>query len=165
MIKNQTVIKVGISDLNIAIAPNVIRTSGLGSCVGIVVYDLPRKIAGLAHIMLPESSLTRQGKINEFKYADTAIPILIEQVTKAGAKRSALKAKIAGGASMFQFNSGSDIMKIGARNIEAVQNQLQRLDIPLIASDVGGSHGRTIVFDPITGQLLIRTVYKEEKLI
>jgi len=165
MIKSGKVIKVGISDLKIAKSPHVIRTSGLGSCVGIIIYDLKKQTSGLAHIMLPDSTVTRQDKINTFKYADTAIPILIERVLQTGARHSALQAKIAGGARMFQFNSGSDVMKIGARNIEAVKAHLEHANIPIIASDVGGNQGRTIEFDPSTGKLGIRTVYKEEKYI
>src|SRR5699024_12868192 len=119
MIKSGKVIKVGISDVNIAKSTHVIRTSGLGSCVGIVIYDLKKQTSGLAHIMLPDSTVTRQDKLNTFKYADTAIPILIERVLQTGARHSASQAKIAGSARMFQFNSGSDIMKHTARNIEA----------------------------------------------
>lgn len=165
MIKTETVITVGISDLDIAQAPELIRTSGLGSCVGIVIYDLKRKVGGLSHIMLPDSSAGRQDNMNAFKYADTAIPILVKKVIQAGAIQSALRAKIAGGARMFQFASGSDIMKIGSRNIEAVKMHLKNYNIAISASDVGGNHGRTIVFDSNTGKLYIRTVYKEKKYI
>src|SRR5699024_12188453 len=118
MIKSGKVIKVGISDLKIAKSPHVIRTSGLGSCVGIIIYDLKKQTSGLAHIMLPDSTVTRQDKINTFKYADTAIPILIERVLQTGARHSALQAKITGGARMFQFNYGSDVIKICAINTE-----------------------------------------------
>src|SRR5699024_4506045 len=106
-----------------------------------------------------------QDKINTFKYADTAIPILIERVLQTGARHSALQAKIAGGARMFQFNSGSDVMKNGARIIEAVKAHSEYAIITIIASDVAGNQGRTIEIDPSTGKLGSRTVYKEEKYI
>src|SRR5690625_4749710 len=99
-----TVVKVGIADLNTVTAPDTIRTSGLGSCVGVVIYDTANKIAGLAHVMLPDSALTKQAEFNEYKYADTAIDILVDQLVRIGARKSHLKAKIAGGAQMFQFN-------------------------------------------------------------
>ena len=68
-----TVIKVGIADMNVVQSPNTIRTSGLGSCVGIVLYSPIKPIAGLAHIMLPEASIAKSGSLNKAKFADTAI--------------------------------------------------------------------------------------------
>lgn len=165
MNKGRVIVRVGISDLNTVSAPDCIRTSGLGSCVGVVVYDLQKKVAGLAHIMLPESSLTRQKEFNPFKYADTAMPILIENLIEIGARKFSLQAKLAGGAQMFQFSSGSDIMRIGPRNVKAVEQLLKEYNIPIIASDVGGNSGRTIEFDPSTGLLMIRTVNKGEAFI
>ncbi|MGX1900367.1 chemotaxis protein CheD, partial [Thermolongibacillus altinsuensis] len=66
------VVKIGIADMNVVKAPNLIRTCGLGSCVGVVVYDLGREIAGMAHVMLPDSSLSKVDEVNVAKYADTA---------------------------------------------------------------------------------------------
>lgn len=152
------VVKVGIAELDIVKAPNLIRTSGLGSCVGAVIYDLQIGLAGLVHVMLPDSTLAKTGMINEAKYADTGISVLIEQLLKKGAQRRHLKAKIAGGAQMFQFASSNDLMRIGPRNVEAVKHELKKNGIPLIAEDVGGNNGRTIEFNPKTGVLQIRTV-------
>ncbi len=163
--KKLPVVSVGIADHNVVKAPNKIRTSGLGSCVGVVIYDQFRKIAGLVHIMLPDSSLTRQKEFNKFKYADTGIDALIDRLVVMGARKSQLKAKIAGGAQMFQFQSTSDMMRIGPRNVEAVKERLQYHHIPVISSDTGGSKGRTIEFDPETAKLKIRTVNQGEKYI
>ncbi|WP_067729423.1 chemotaxis protein CheD [Oceanobacillus damuensis] len=165
MNKTSTVVKVGIADLNLVIAPGTIRTSGLGSCVGVVIYDATKKIAGLSHILLPDSSAAKQVKINPFKYADTAIPCLVNSLLENGARKFALKAKIAGGAQMFQFSSGSDMMRIGPRNTEAVEHKLSELNISVISMDVGGNVGRTIEFDPQTGNLKIKKVNKEEFFI
>lgn len=165
MLKNDTVVSVGISDLNTVMAPRTIRTSGLGSCVGVVIYDHTSEVSGLAHVMLPNSMATKQTQINEYKYADTAIPILIDKVIEIGARKFALRAKIAGGAQMFQFSSSSDMMRIGPRNVEAVKEQLKKFNIPIVAEDVGGNSGRTIEFNPHTGDLKVRTVYKGEKSI
>lgn len=160
-----TVVKVGIADLNVVKAPNRIRTSGLGSCVGVVIYDSYKQVAGLAHIMLPDSSLTKQENFNKYKYADTAIDILIEKLIQLGARKSQLKAKIAGGAQMFQLQSASEIMRIGPRNVEAVKERLKFHQIPIVSSDTGGNQGRTIEFDPVTTKLKIRTVNQGEKYI
>lgn len=160
-----SVVKVGIADLNVVKGPNRIRTSGLGSCVGVVIYDTFKQIAGLAHVMLPDSSLTKQLNFNKYKYADTAIDILIDKLILLGARKTQMKAKIAGGAQMFQFQSGSDIMRIGPRNVEAVIERLKYHQIPVISSDTGGSQGRMIEFDPVTSKLKIRTVNEGEKYI
>ncbi|WP_368654838.1 chemotaxis protein CheD [Ornithinibacillus sp. 4-3] len=160
-----TIVKVGISDLNIVKSPNTIRTSGLGSCVGAVIYDLQQQIAGLAHVMLPDSTQTKQTPINLHKYADTAIPELVELLLKNGARKFALKAKIAGGAQMFSFGSNSEVMRVGPRNAEAVQKAIKAYQIPIVASDIGGNSGRTIEFSPDTGKLKIKTVNHGEQFI
>ncbi|WNS77198.1 chemotaxis protein CheD [Bacillus sp. DTU_2020_1000418_1_SI_GHA_SEK_038] len=160
MIQCKEVIKVGIADMNIVKTPNTIRTSGLGSCVGVVVYDQQREIAGLSHIMLPDSNLAKAGNINTAKYADTAVKDLVSKLIQNGARAYSLKAKIAGGAQMFQFSSGSDIMRIGPRNVDAVKAELAALKISIVSEDVGGNSGRTIEFDPQTCILHIRTVNK-----
>ncbi|MFT4413586.1 chemotaxis protein CheD [Fredinandcohnia humi] len=165
MLDTGLVIKVGIADMNVVTAPNTIRTSGLGSCVGVVIFDQVHKVAGLAHIMLPSSTLSKADNLNRAKYADTAIEELLQLIGKSGGKSHSLKAKMAGGAQMFQFQNGSDIMRIGPRNVEAVSLELNRFKIPLISSDVGGSSGRTIEFDPQTTMLKIRTVNQGTKEI
>src|SRR5690554_1033441 len=133
------VIKVGMADLNFAKAPDSIRTSGLGSCVGVIIYDDTTKFCGMAHIMLPESTLSRNGIIQRAKYADTAIEDLLKSFKNEGIPSFRLKAKMAGGAQMFKFSSGSDLMRIGPRNVEAVRDILKKNLIKLISEDVGGS--------------------------
>jgi chemotaxis protein CheD len=160
------VVKVGIADMNVVHAPNLIRTSGLGSCVGVVIFDQWKEVAGLAHVMLPDSSMARTETINVAKYADTAIEALMELVVQEGGRKGMLKAKMAGGAQMFLFPSKStDMMRIGERNVEAVRQQLNRLRIPIVAEDVGGNSGRTIEFNPKTAVLSIRTVNQGVKEI
>lgn len=158
MIGIREVIKVGIAQMDVAKQPNTIRTSGLGSCVGVVLYDEAKHIAGLVHIMLPDSSLSRSQELNAAKFADTGIQALIEQLKIEGVQTFRLKAKIAGGAQMFQFTSDKDTMRIGPRNVEAVKAELRKNGIPLVAEDTGGNSGRTIEFDPATAKLNIRTV-------
>lgn len=160
MIDSIRVVKVGIADMNIVRMPDHIRTSGLGSCVGVVIYDQGKEIAGLAHVMLPDSSLAKGGTINIAKYADTAVRELVNILLKNGARSYSLKAKIAGGAQMFQYATANDMMRIGPRNVEAVKKELATLRIAIVAEDVGGNSGRTIEFDPKTCLLNIRTVNK-----
>lgn len=154
------VVKVGIAEMDIVKSPNTIRTSGLGSCVGVVLYDELKKIAGLVHIMLPDSSINRTATLNVAKFANTGIEALIRLLEQNGAQKSRLKAKIAGGAQMFSLTTKRDTMRIGPRNVEAVKQCLKKEGIPLISEDVGGNNGRTIEFNPDTKMLSIRTVNK-----
>jgi len=152
-----TVLKVGMADMKVAASGESLRTMGLGSCVGLVLYDELQRIAGMAHIMLPSSSITRENRINPAKYADTAVPGLVEMMKRAGADPGRLVAKMAGGAQMFHF-AGEDVMRIGPRNGESVKEALEKLGIRLIAEDTGGNYGRTVEFDSRTGVLHIRSV-------
>lgn len=152
------VVKVGIAQMDVVKIPNTIRTSGLGSCVGVVIYDEVKKIAGMVHVMLPDSSLSRTESLNVAKFADTGVTSLVEQLKREGVQSFKLKAKIAGGAQMFQFTSDKDSMRIGPRNVEAVKAQLKKLNIPIVAEDTGGNSGRTIEFNPETNMLNVRTV-------
>lgn len=157
-------IKVGMADMNTCTTPNAITTLGLGSCVGIVLYDPGKKISGMVHIMLPDSTKIKNNS-NIAKFADTGIDELIRQVVKCGASRSALVAKIAGGSQMFAFNSNNDMLRVGERNVEATKQKLQELKIPIIAEDTGSNYGRTIEFYPENGELLIKSVGKPVKTL
>ncbi|MEN6389712.1 MAG: chemotaxis protein CheD [Syntrophomonas sp.] len=158
------IIQVGMADMKIAHSPDKLMTPGLGSCIGICLYDPGKKLASMAHIMLP-SSLQAKNAVNRAKFADTAIEMSLEELDKTGASRSRLVAKIAGGAQMFKFSGDSDIMKIGSRNSAAVEEQLNRLRIRLVANDTGGNYGRTITFNPENGELLIKTIGYGERII
>ncbi|ADY54978.1 CheD [Syntrophobotulus glycolicus DSM 8271] len=155
-------IVVGMADYKVGRSPDKIMTAGLGSCIGICLYDSMSKIGGMAHIMLPES---KNMKGSPAKYADTCMVLLLEELMKQGALKNRLKAKIAGGAQMFSFAGKDPIMKIGERNAQAVQRLLTEMHIPLLASDVGGTFGRTINFDIQTGNLHIKTINYGEKVI
>ncbi|MBB3109415.1 chemotaxis protein CheD [Paenibacillus phyllosphaerae] len=152
------VVKVGMADLNIALGGHSLKTTGLGSCVGLTLFDEKSKVAGMAHVMLPSSDIARESSINIAKYADTAIPELIERMKQAGANTGRLLAKMAGGAQMFAFSSQSDTMRIGPRNVESCKAVLSQLKIPILAEDTGGNYGRTIEFNSATGILVIRSV-------
>ena len=152
-----TVVKVGMADLNICHTGSI-RTTGLGACVGLTLFDPKTHIAGMAHIMLPSSDIAREGSLNLAKYSDTAIPELLQVMMDAGASRSRLIAKMAGGAQMFAFSNGNDMMRIGPRNVETSKQILDKLGIPLVAEDTGGNYGRTIELRCDDGMLNIRSV-------
>jgi chemotaxis protein CheD len=146
-----------MADLKVAQHPAILTTLGLGSCVGIVLYDIKRKIVGMAHIMLPSSKIA-SANTNRAKFADTGITDLLEGMIRLGARREDIIAKIAGGAQMFTFSSTTDTMKIGARNSEATKVMLKLLNIPLVSEDIGGNHGRTIEISSEDGKLMVKTI-------
>jgi len=154
-------IKVGMADLKAGKNPDSIISYGLGSCVGIALYDPQTKIGGLAHIMLPDSTQARATD-NKAKFADTALPVLLDEVLALGGSRNRLTAKIAGGSQMFSFAQATDVMRIGDRNAEAVRAVLKSMSIRLVAEDVGGNYGRTVELLLDSGAFLIKTVNKGE---
>lgn len=159
------IIKVGMADLKTCTMPDGLTTLGLGSCVGVVLYDPVTKVSGLLHLMLPDSTRIKNNQ-NVAKFADTGIVELCEQMKKMGAVQSRLVAKIAGGAQMFSFgNNTNDIVSVGKKNVEATKTILARMGIKLVAEDTGLNYGRTIIFDSVTGKLMIRSVGKPDKEI
>jgi len=114
---------------------------GLGSCIGVALVDRARQIAALAHVMLPKATADPDGPRG--KYADRAVPALIEEAEALGARRVRLEAVMVGGAQMFDVGVGSTL-DIGARNTAAVKNALQRARVPVRAEETGGNRGRTM---------------------
>ena len=157
-------IKVGMADYKVGRAPATLISYGLGSCIGISLYDPARKIGGLLHIMLPDSTQARFSD-NPAKFADTGIPLMINDIVALGASRSRLVAKIAGGAQMFAFSNATDIMRVGSRNAETCKLILRKNGIRVIAEDTGGNYGRTVSIDLSTGSYKVKTIDRGEKLI
>lgn len=145
--------KIGIAEYAVVTDETVLITSGLGSCLGIVLYDPGEMISGLVHVMLPSVSQARDS--TPAKFVDTGVPLLIDEMVDAGARTNALQAWIVGGSEMIQFTSSEG--SIGSRNIAMAEQLLETHNVELVDSDVGGNHGRSIAFDPSTAELTIRT--------
>lgn len=156
--KEQTVIKVGMADLNVAQRGDILKTTGLGSCVGLTLYDARAGVGGMAHVMLPSSEIARDQAFNAAKYADTALPELIKRMLALGASIQGMAAKMAGGAQMFTFSGQGDTMRIGPRNVESCKKILGAYNIFVAAEDTGANYGRTIELDSSTGMLTVRSV-------
>ena len=152
---------IGIGDLKVCKAPDVLVTYALGSCVGVCLLDPVTHVGGLSHIMLPDSTSAVNASAIPMRFADTALPILLKQMESMGASKIRLRAKIAGGATMFATTS--DKFNIGERNIAAVKKFLAANNIPIIAQDIGLDYGRTQFFYPETGIMEIRAAAKGNK--
>ncbi|MGO9762005.1 MAG: chemotaxis protein CheD [Solirubrobacteraceae bacterium] len=135
----ETMVRMG--ELSVSRTPgHVLASIGLGSCIGLVLIEAQRPLAGLAHIVLPASS---SGSDAVGKFADSAVPALIEQMTAIGAMRSRLHAVLVGGAHMFALESASSL-DIGRRNEQAAREALARAGLEVRAAATGGNKGRTV---------------------
>ncbi|MDD6038395.1 MAG: chemotaxis protein CheD [bacterium] len=159
-----TVIKVGMADLKTAKSPDSLTTLGLGSCIGIALWDPVTKIGGLAHIMLPDSTKIKNNT-NIAKFADTGIEELVRQMIAEGASKARLVAKIAGGAKMFEVSGTTSVGNIGEKNAVASKDKLKQLGIRLLAEDTGLNYGRTVELNCENGDYLIKAVGKPIKTI
>lgn len=149
---------IGIADVMVVTSPDKVRTV-LGSCIGIALFDNVAKIGGMAHVMLPSSTL---GHGDKGKFADTAVDWLLGDVLNAGCKKDRLKAKIAGGASMFGKTVDNGI---GEKNIEAVKERLAHHSIQITAEALGGLKGRKMLLDPATGEVHVQIIGAQPEVI
>ena len=142
----------------------VLVTLGLGSCIGCALIDSEAKVAGLAHIVLPESwaGSSAAAAAPPAKFANTAVPHLVSELVRLGARKNRLKAVLCGGAHMFSTTSsngtGSPALEIGRRNNEETVKALKASGIPIRASEVGGTKGRSVEVHVATGEVFVRTV-------
>ncbi|MFC6975172.1 chemotaxis protein CheD [Halomicroarcula sp. GCM10025709] len=150
-------IKVGIAEYKVTTDSAVLTTSGLGSCIGVALYDETTGAAGLVHVMLPTAEDVEGG--NRAKFADTGVEALVDALETAGASTASMQAKIAGGSDMLDFSeSGSSI---GSRNAKQVRATLDEYDIPIVGEDVGGDHGRSIQLRADSGDLVVKSANTE----
>ena len=141
---------------------HVLVSLGLGSCIGLALIDRWMGIAGLAHIVLPQS--TGHGSDNARKFADLAVPEMLSELEGLGARKVRLEAVLVGGASMFAVSAAS--LEVGQRNEAAVRELLKGLRIPIVAAATGGTRGRTIRVDVETSVVTVREAGgKDEQLL
>lgn len=145
--------KVGIAEYEVTTGDTTLTTSGLGSCIGVALYDPSAGVAGLVHVMLPSADEMENG--SAAKFADSGTEQLIESMERHGARTNNLVAKIAGGSNMLDFSNGE--AGIGERNAAAVRETLEATGVPIEGEDVGGDHGRSLRFEPSSGELVIRS--------
>lgn len=158
------IIRVGMADYKICRPPQKISTLGLGSCVGVVLYDKMTKLCGMAHVMLPDSTQITKNS-NRMKFVDTCLFDMYQELLVLGARKTELIAKIAGGSQMFSSSGTNTFLNIGEQNVQAVHKMLADWEIPIVFEEVGNRCGRTIEFDTVTGELFIKTVGFEDLVV
>ncbi len=158
------VIKVGMADFRIGVAPLRMYTMALGSCVGIVIYDSFERMGSLAHVMHPNRSKVKNNS-NPAKFVDSAIENMVSRMVRCGSRKDRLVAKIFGGARMFKhITDGGGIIQIGTENIKASRAVLKSFGIPIIAECVGGTVGRTLLFRISDGSVVVSDVNENEEI-
>lgn len=138
----------------------VLAALSLGSCIGLAVYDVKSKMAGMAHIVLPDSNISYKNLAEEKpgKYADLAVPALLGKMLSLGSKKENLIIKIAGGAQMFNLNDDANIINIGTRNIKAVTKAIDDLGLIITKADTGGNKGRTLKLNSANGDFTLKVI-------
>ena len=154
---------VGIAEIKIAQGPDRLLAIGLGSCVGMALWDGESGWGGLAHVMLPTENGLSSTPIRG-KFAGTATEWLLAELVQKGVDQGKLKAKLVGGANMFN-SIHNNPMPVGLRNVMACREELSRRGIPVVAEDVGGGKGRSMVFYPQDGRIWIRSLQGPERWI
>jgi chemotaxis protein CheD len=130
---------------------------GLGSCVAVVLEDREARVGGMVHVVLPTPSLSRDHS-NPARFAETAVPLLVGEVVRAGAVRGRLRARLAGGASLFAALTAPGTVQIGQRNVNACRTALAAAGIDIAAEVVGGEAGRSVWYDVASGVVSVRSV-------
>lgn len=154
-------ITVRVGEVRVAKAGATLAALGLGSCVAIVLYDAGARIAGLAHVLLPDPSSARHSG-PPGRFATTAVPALITAMQAAGAARERLMGRLVGGANMFPQLVASGGGTLGMRNVVAARAALKAVGVPLAGEDVGGEHGRSVYVSAADGRILVRSVQQAD---
>jgi chemotaxis protein CheD len=153
---------VGLGEMRISRDPNeVLIAFGLGSCLGIGMYDPVAKFGGLIHVVLPEQKFGND--TNLVKFVDTGIPFLLQKVIAEGAVQSRLIVRMAGGANMLTSPGLSGTFDIGTRNINKAHQVLKELNIKLLKEEVGGQVGRTVRLYISDGRMTVRMMGSQER--
>jgi chemotaxis protein CheD len=160
-------ISVGMGEIKLSTEPDeVLCALGLGSCVGVCMYDWQLRLGGMCHVVLPSSSAAKDSSQEPGRYADTAIPLLLSEMQARGAQTRRIGLAVAGGAELFKMaQSEGSVLNIGARNAQAVEEALRALGLQAAAIDVGGNFGRSLSLNVADGEVRVRTLGLGETIL
>ena len=151
---------VGLAEGRVSNSPmEVLTVMGLGSCVAVVLYDQVTHMAAVAHVMLPKGASSDVPA----KYADTAVPYLLQAMREAGSTLEAVQAGLFGGAALLTQGQSS-LLEIGDRNARAAVAALEKAGVPIRAHDIGGTKGRTVMVAVGSGQVSVKVLGQPDKV-
>lgn len=153
---NHNIVEIPMGGLGFTTPEKTTLQTFVGSCVAICLYDTTAQIAAMAHIMLPKNNTNDPNPKPEAKFADVAIKIMLDKLQTSGVRLNRLKAKMAGGANIFQNEGRPNVFNIGTRNAEAIKSLLDEQKIPIVAQDIGSISGRWITFDITSAEMKIK---------
>ncbi len=157
-----TNVNVGIGDVRVGTYPMILETRGLGSCVGVTMYDPTKKIGGLAHLMLPNSNPDETlTDLTKLRYANYALPFMVGKMIFMGCSKENIVGKLVGGASMFRKKSPT--LDIGKKNIEAVKQFFHENSLSIVSEHIEGVVGRSLFFDLNSGKVIIKIYGKDRQ--
>ena len=133
----------------------------LGSCIAITLYDPKLRIGGMNHFMLVSSSQTQDAQENSGRFGEFAVELLLNDMMKKGAQKKRMIAKVFGGSNMFKAAPSEH--NVGEQNIDFAFYYLERENIPIQASDVGGNYSRKVYFDPVTSKVWLKHVKEKPR--
>jgi chemotaxis protein CheD len=155
---------VGMAEIGICFGPDeVLIARGIGSCVIVCAWDPRSRIGGMAHVVQPRDPAART--TGNIRYADQAVPVLLDRLRSAGTEQRRLVIKLAGGASLLMQTRRIGEEPLGTQNVRAVEAALLSHGLVARASSVGGTCGRTVTLDLATGQLHVRTLGQGETVL
>ena len=150
-------VAVGIGQLEVSKSgKDVLVAYGLGSCIGVSVFDPGTGVAGLVHILLPGSDGKPRDPREPARFADYGLDLLVSSMVAAGGLKRRFVVKIAGGAAVLG-PANAEKFKIGERNAEAIRDRLKLHGLTPAARDIGGTKGRTVELHVATGKTYVRT--------
>ena len=157
-------IRIKVADLAVGGAQDVLVTIGLGSCVAIALYDAEARVGGMAHVLLPNVQMARD-RSNPAKFPGTAVPALLQEMSRLGARRLRITARLVGGASMFGNLIPSGGINVGERNVLASRQALDDAGIALVGEETGADHGRTVYFHLTDGRIEVRSLKRGNRVL
>jgi len=159
------IVAIGLGEFSISGDPETVLVAyGLGSCVGVTIYDPQARIGGMAHVVLPERIGDGRDDAGA-KYADVAVDRLVDELERAGGRRARMIAKMAGGAQLLSLPLNGHRWDIGERNIVAVRQAIDRNRLTIVAHEVGGNYGRTMRLQVRDGKVVVSTVGYGERIL
>lgn len=158
-----TDIRVRVADYAVT-GDGILSTIGLGSCVAIVLYDAVARVGGLAHVLLPSESMSRD-RSNPAKFPATVVPLMLAEMDALGARVDRVRAKIVGGASMFGNVMLAGGVNIGERNVIAVREALAGARVPIVAEDTGADYGRSVYLFLEDGRVEVRSLRRGARVL
>lgn len=160
-------ITVGMGEVKLCSDPGeVLCALGLGSCIGVSMYEPQLKLAGMCHIVLPSSAVASGAVVEPGRYADTAVAELLRQMESAGAGKERIAVAVAGGAELFKLaGSEGSVLDIGRRNHDAAQAALDALGLTVLGTDVGGNCGRSLSLRVDKGVVTVKRLGQGEAVL